>query len=107
MDTNVGNSLDFHSRGGAGAPVVTDSGHIKTRMPITMKKDDHGGKQPRIQNCVYLSCGNIHKQAFVLKSPNQSQNCNFVNSNLIGPFDRGQQSFTEKFLLASRGQKLC
>ncbi len=40
-----GNFLDIGSsrKGGAGAPMKTDSGNIKTRFPITMKKDDKGG----------------------------------------------------------------
>lgn len=40
-----GNSLDFENgRGGAGAPIKTEDGHIQTRYPITMRRDAKGGK---------------------------------------------------------------
>ena len=47
-------------RGGAGAPLKTESGTLKTRMAITMKRGDYGGKENTFMNSPLF-----HKISFI------------------------------------------
>ena len=58
-DDPTGKSLEFNKFGGAGAPIITESGNIKTRMPITMKRDEKGGKR---RHDDLLQCQSNEKQ---------------------------------------------
>ena len=62
MDDPVGKSIDFNTKGGGGAPVITESGNIKTRMQITMKRDDKGGESYFKSSLCFIK---IHAQLFV------------------------------------------